>query len=94
MPSEPNWSRDISNTSVCTWFYAVAIINATLAVAGVLVALLNKKAPVGVILYFLVFGSFSFFNAWFLFVVCSRGLHEGFKSRHAEHSLRQNKRGH
>jgi len=78
MPSEPNWSRDISNSSVCTWFYAFAIINAIVAVAGILGAVLYKKAPVGVILYLLIFGSISFFNAWFLFVVCSRGLHEGF----------------
>ena len=81
MPSEPSWSKQISNTSVCTWFYALAILNAIIAVAGILGGLLMyKKGPKGLLFSLLLSGGVGFINAWFLFLVCSRGLHEGFVS--------------
>lgn len=77
MPSEPNWSKDISNTTVCTWFYVIAVLNAIFAVAGVLGALFYSKVR-GMTLSLMLTGGLGFMNAWFLFLVCSRGLHEGF----------------
>jgi len=73
MPSEPNWSKQISNSTVCTWFYALAILNLIFAVAGVLGAVLSAKAR-GLALPLLVSGGLGFVNAWFLFLVCNRGL--------------------
>lgn len=73
MPSEPNWSKQISDSSVCTWFYVLAIVNAVLAVAGVLAALLVGKNRGFALPLFL--GGLGFMNAWFLFLVCNRGLH-------------------
>ena len=76
MPSEPKWSKQLlSNNSVCMWFYILAVLNAVLAVAGVLIALTSKSR--GLTLSLLL-GTLGFVNAWFLFLVCSRGLHEGF----------------
>ena len=78
MPSEPSWSKEISNSSVCTWFYALAVINAIFAVAGVLGAIfMYKSAPSGII-PLLLSGGVGFINSWFLFLVCSRELNEGF----------------
>ena len=79
MSSEPNWSKNISNTSVCTWFFVLAILNAVLAVAGVLGALFSKGK--GMLLPYILTGGVGFVNAWFLFLVCSRGLHEGFTAK-------------
>ena len=73
MYSEPNWSKQISNSTVCTWFFLLAVLNALLAVAGVLAALLVAKNR-DVALPLLLSGGLGFVNAWFLFLVCSRGL--------------------
>ena len=82
MPSEPSWSKDISNSSVCTWFYVLAVINGIVAVGGLLGALfMYKKAPLALMVSLLFSGGVGFINAWFLFLVCNRGLHEGFKRR-------------
>lgn len=78
MPSEPIWSKQIANSSVCTWFYALAILNAVFAVAGVVGALLMSKKSSGLMGTLLLSGSLGFINAWFLFLVCNRGLKEGF----------------
>ena len=78
MPSEPDWSKEISNSSVCSWFYALAILNAIFAVAGVVRALFLSKSN-GLTLPLLITGSVGFINAWALFLVCNRGLqNEGF----------------
>ena len=77
MPSEPKWSKQLfSNNSVCMWFYILAVLNALIAVAGVLIALTSKSR--GLTPTLLLGGALGFVNAWFLFLVCSRGLHEGF----------------
>ena len=74
MPSEPEWSKQISNTTVCTWFYILALINAFFAVAGIILVLMSKKATMGSILTILLSAGLGFTNTWFLFLVCNRGL--------------------
>lgn len=82
MPSEPDWSASISSASVCTWFYILAILNGVFAVAGVLgaIMLLSRGTKSVVSLLPLIIGSLvGFTNAWFLFIVCNRGINkEGF----------------
>lgn len=88
MPSEPDWSKQIANSSVCTWFYALAILNGIFGAAGVLgsLYLLAKgKSSVGTYLLVLFSALFGFINSWFLFLVCSRGLNsEGFENQDDE----------
>ena len=86
MPSEPNWSKSISNSSVCTWFYILAVINGIFGVAGVLSALyLLSKGVKGIsfmyVLFVLLGALAGFTNAWFFYLVCNRGLHEGFADK-------------
>ena len=74
MPSEPNWSKAISSTTVCTWFYALAILNAFFAVAGILSVVMSKRYAFSVIVPLLLSTTLGFTNAWFMFLVCNRGL--------------------
>ena len=76
MPSEPDWSKQISNSSVCTWFYALAIINAVLAVAGIALALFSGKMRTSVLVSLVVSSLVGFTNMWFLFLVCKRGIND------------------
>ena len=78
MPSEPNFSKRISNSTVCTWFYILAILNLVFSVALILSALYIKKR--GIALNFLIAGFIGCVNTWFLFLVCKRGLNEGFET--------------
>ena len=83
MPSEPKWSKDyISSPTVCTWFYILALLNAFVAVAGVLGAVfMSKKGSTAFLVALLVQGTIGFVNAWFLFLVCNRGLKvDGFQT--------------
>lgn len=83
MPSEPAWSKHISSASVCTWFYALALVNLFIGVAGVLKVLYDMskgRASVGGLALTLLVVTIGFTNAWAFFVICSRALHsEGFK---------------
>ena len=73
MPTEPAWSRDLlSNTTVCTWFYVLALVNLIFAIAGVAGAVFMAKKVSMVPL--LVAGVVGFTNSWFMFLVCNRGL--------------------
>jgi len=74
MPSEPNWSKQISNSTVCTWFYALALVNAFFAVAGIVLVLLTKKFAMSSFLIMILSGTLGFTNMWFFFLVCNRGL--------------------
>jgi len=77
MPQEPDWSKSIENSTVCFWFYILAIINAVASAAGVLsvVYLMSiGKSSVGSLLTMLLAGGIGFINTWFLFLVCNRGL--------------------
>lgn len=83
MPSEPEWLASISSGTVCTWFYILAILNSIVAVAGVLgAAMLLTRGTKSVISLLPIFIGIvvGFTNAWFMFIVCNRGLHqsEGF----------------
>ena len=85
MPSEPEWSSSISNSSVCTWFFILATIDAIIGVAVILLAmnmlLKSKISWVNVIMLSLgALGAFA--NSWFLFLICNRGLNgEGFADK-------------
>lgn len=74
MPSEPNWSKNISNSSVCTWFYALALVNAFFAIAGIVIVLMSNKVTMSTVFTVLLSAGVGFTNAWFLFLVCNRGL--------------------
>ena len=82
MPSEPEWSSSISSATVCTWFYILAVINGVFAVAGVLGAIMllsRGNKSIMAVLPLIIGGLVGFTNAWFLYIVCNRGLHlEGF----------------
>ena len=74
MISEPEWSKNISNSSVCTWFFALALLNLFFAVAGIILVLMSKKANMVSILTIILSSGLGFTNTWFLFLVCNRGL--------------------
>ena len=78
MPSEPNFSKQISNSTVCTWFYILAILNLVFSLSIVVSALYIKKREIAV--NFLIAGLIGCVNTWFLFLVCKRGLDEGFET--------------
>ena len=74
---EPVWSMIISNVTVCTWFYAVAIVNLLFGTAGILSGLYLMSKGRENVLHLLAVSaavSISFMNAWFLFLVCNRSL--------------------
>ena len=77
MPSEPNWSKNISNKSVCTWFYALSILNLLFGLAGVLSAMylvsLGKESLSSAFMVAFA-ASIGFTNSWFFFLICNRGL--------------------
>jgi len=77
MPSEPSWSTKFSNTTVCTWFYIIAIINLLFGAAGIVGALfLMSKGKYDMFQLFTVVlaASIGFANSWGFFLVCNRGL--------------------
>lgn len=74
MPGEPEWSKNISNSSVCTWFYALALLNAFFAVAGIVGLIVSKRSSMVSLLPLLISAILGFTNSWFLFLVCNRGL--------------------
>jgi len=77
MPSEPSWSKKISSTTVCTWFYAIAIVNLLFGTAGIVSGLwLMSKGKYDMMQLFAVVvgASIGFMNTWFFFLVCNRGL--------------------
>jgi len=75
MPSEPDWSKKIANSTVCTWFWALAIMNAVFSAIAVVFLLMNaKKVPMSNIFMVILSALLGFTNSWFLYLVCSRGL--------------------
>ena len=77
MPSEPSWSQKISSTTVCTWFYAIAIVNLLFGTAGIVSALfLMSKGKYDMMQLFTVVlaASVGFANSWGFFLVCNRGI--------------------
>jgi hypothetical protein len=77
MPSEPDWSKQISSSTVCTWFYALALVNLFFGVAGVLIgiyAMSNGKGSIGGVAITVLAVSLGFMNSWFFFLMCNRGI--------------------
>lgn len=74
MPTEPNWSKEISNTTICTWFYALALLNAFFAVAGIIGVAMSKKLSMSILFPLVLSSLLGFTNSWFLFVTCNRSL--------------------
>ena len=84
MAPEPSWSKSISDTTVCSWFWFIGLLNAFAAVLAVFTLLmaLGKGRSAGGMLFPLAFAVLGFVNAWALFLVCKRGLDaEGFRSK-------------
>jgi hypothetical protein len=83
MPAEPGWSKSISSTTVCTWFWFLSLMNTFFAVFvgfSLLFALSKGKSVVGMLAP-LAFVGLGFVNAWALFLVCNRGLNaDGFSN--------------
>ena len=79
MPREPSWSKSwFSDATVCTWFYVLAIMNAIVAVLGLVGAIFfASKGSKSMIIPLLISGSVGFINSWFLFLVCNRGINRG-----------------
>ena len=84
MPTEPEWSKALTNSSVCNWFFILATIDAILGVAVVLLGLnLVLKSKINTLnAIMLTLGAAgAFANSWFLFLICNRSLNdEGFLS--------------
>jgi hypothetical protein len=76
MPSEPNWSKQISSNSVCTWFFTLACADALIAVFAILLAVyaVMKKGPVLSIAPSIILGLFGFVNGWAFFLMCNRSI--------------------
>jgi hypothetical protein len=85
MPSEPDWLASISSGTVCMWFYILAIINSIFAVAGVVIlGIMVSRGAKSPLFFFLPLVSIlvGLTNAWFMFVICNRGINrEGFESK-------------
>ena len=90
MISEPAWSKEIPNSTVCTWFYALAMLNLFVGIAGVIGSIYLTsigKLPFGLIVFMGFVAFIAFINMWFLFLMCNRALHaEGWKNHHRRHT--------
>jgi hypothetical protein len=74
---EPSWSKSIENSTICTWFYILAVFNAAFGVAGILAGIylvsngyLKSTSLVSLCLGVLI----ALVNSWFLFLQCNRSL--------------------
>ena len=77
MPSEPTWSQKISSTTVCTWFYAIAIVNLLFGTAGIVSGLYLmslRKYDMLQLFTVVLAASIGFANSWGFFLVCNRGI--------------------
>ncbi len=79
MISEPEWSKEIPSSIICTWFYAFALLNLFLGIAGVIGSIYLTsigKLPFGLIIFMGFVTFIAFINMWFLFLMCKRGIDE------------------
>ena len=75
MAAEPSFLDNISNSTVCTWFFILACINSLVAVTIIVIlALTARKAPLQSTLILVTSGSVTLINAWFLFLMCNRSI--------------------
>lgn len=76
--TEPIWSKNMfASSNVCYWFFILATFNGILGVAGILasVYLVSRGVKTMAFLLTLMLAvTVSFTNAWFLYIVCERGL--------------------
>jgi hypothetical protein len=81
MVTEPSFLEQVSNSTVCTWFFILACVNSLMAVAIIITLVLTaRKAPLQFTLALVASGSVGLINSWFLFLMCNRsiGNKEGF----------------
>ena len=74
---EPDWSKQISSSTVCTWFYALALVNLFFGGAGVLSSLYlmsNGKGSLLGLTVTVLAVLVGFTNSWFFFLMCNRGI--------------------
>ena len=74
---EPSWSKSIENSTICNWFYIMAVFNALFGVAGILagIYLVSNGLLKSMSLVSLSVGVlFALINSWFLFLQCDRSL--------------------
>jgi hypothetical protein len=77
MPSEPSWSKKVSSSTVCTWFYAIAIVNLLFGTAGIVSALFlmsKGKYDMLQLVTVVLAATVGFANSWGFFLVCNRGI--------------------
>ena len=79
--NEPDFLKKISNTTVCTWFYILFVVNAIVAIVAIISAAymsLVIKVNVGYkLLYFVMYSlaiAVPLINATFYYVLCERAL--------------------
>jgi hypothetical protein len=79
---EPDFFKEISNTSVCLWFYILFIINTIVAFIGIIGAvytsMMLKGATnsyrVGYLLGYTIAITIPLINATFFYIMCNRAL--------------------
>ena len=75
MATEPSVLDNISNSTVCTWFFILACVNTLVAVTIIVILVLTaRKAPLQSSLMLVTSGSVTLINAWFLFLMCNRSI--------------------
>jgi hypothetical protein len=76
MSSEPEWTKEIKNSSICTWFYAFAIVNAIVTVIGFLgvvyLVMFTKKIEGAVFIPSVLTSVIGSIHFLFFFLLCSR----------------------
>jgi len=79
--NEPDIMKQISNTTICTWFYIMFILNVIFAFMALMYIAYRSASlniPVGYKLLFLtvytLFLAFPVVNATFFYIMCERAL--------------------
>jgi hypothetical protein len=79
MISEPEWSKEIPSSIICTWFYAFALLNLFLGIAGVIGSIYLTtigKYSFGSLIFTTFVTFIGIVNTWFFFLMCKRGIDE------------------
>lgn len=78
---EPNWTKEISNEQLCSFFYAFSIIYGVLGVLGILLllwVLFFSKVPSSILISYslqlLISSALAFVTALFHYLICQRAL--------------------
>jgi hypothetical protein len=82
---EPDWTKKIASSSMCTYFYVIFVINAIAAAFAVVsVLFMFGNTPTGTSMIWQIFTvlltliaiAIPFLNALFMFMLCNRALLE------------------